>query len=351
MQAKTLAELADYVSGRVCGDKTIKIHSASTLGRATEGQISFLANNRYEKQMHTTKASAVIVGREIAGAAVPLLIAEDPYYAFMQIMVLLHGHRKHVKTGISQHAYIADTAKIGADCDIHPFATVDNDAVIGNNCILYPGVYIGQGVQVGNDVIIYPNVTIYDGCKIGNRVIINANSTLGEDGFGYASHNGAHHKIPQIGSVIIEDDVEIQSLSAVDRATVGESRVQRGAKIDNLVQVGHSSVVGEDNIICAQAGLAGSSILEKDVLLAGQVGISGHLRLGEGVIVTAQSGVPRNVKKGTMISGSPAVESRIWRRAVAVFPRLPDILKRMRQLERRLEDLAANVNKATKTDE
>ncbi|MHC4705857.1 MAG: LpxD N-terminal domain-containing protein, partial [Planctomycetota bacterium] len=197
MQTRTLRELAEYVGGRVCGDPSIGIKSASTLGRAGEGDISFLANNKYERQLRTTRASAVIVGKETANTSVPLLIAEDPYYAFMQIMVLLHGHRKHKKVGISSRASISDTAKVGADCHIHDFVTVADDARIGDGCIIYPCVHVGQGVQVGNDCIIYPSVAIYDGCQIGNRVIINANSTIGEDGFGYASHKGVHHKIPQ----------------------------------------------------------------------------------------------------------------------------------------------------------
>jgi len=184
MQERTLAELAEYVGGRICGDADVIIRSASTLGRAGEGDISFLTNRKYEKQLRTTKASAVIVGKETPTASVPLLVAEDPYYAFMQVMVLLHGHRKHKKVGISPRASISDSAKIGADCHIYDFATVADEAKIGDGCIIYPSVYIGQGVQIGNDSIIYPNVTIYDGCRIGNRVIINANSTIGEDGFG-----------------------------------------------------------------------------------------------------------------------------------------------------------------------
>ena len=198
MQTKNLAELAEYIGGRVFGDPNVVIKSASTLGRAEKGDISFLANRRYAKQLGTTRASAVIVGKEIPNTNVPLLIADDPYYAFMQVMVLLHGHRKHKKVGISAHASIADTAKVGVDCDIHSFATIADDAKVGDGCTIYPGAYVGQGVQIGNDTILYANVTIYDDCKIGSRVIINANSSIGEDGFGYASHNGEHHKIPQI---------------------------------------------------------------------------------------------------------------------------------------------------------
>ena len=175
MKTRTLGELAEYVGGRVCGDANVKIKSASTLGRAIEGDISFLVNRKYAKQLRTTKASAVIVEKETANTSVPLLVAEEPYYAFMQIMILLHGHRKHRKVGISPRASISDKAKVGAECHIHDFVTISEDTRIGDGCIIYPGTYVGQGVQIGNDNIIYPNVTIYDGCKIGNRVILNAN--------------------------------------------------------------------------------------------------------------------------------------------------------------------------------
>ncbi len=339
MQAKTLSELADYVGGRVCGDQTIKIRSASTLGRAAEGQISFLANNRYEKQLHTTKASAVIVGREMAGAAVPLLIADDPYYAFMQIMVLLHGHRKHAKTGISPHAYIADTAKIGADCDIHPFAAVENDAVIGDNCILYPGVYIGQGVQVGSDTIIYPNVTIYDGCKIGSRVIINANSTLGEDGFSYASHDGAHHKIPQIGSLIIEDDVEIGTCCGIERGTLGATVIGQGSKLGDLVAIGHATKIGPHCLLVAQVGIAGSTTLGHHCIVGGQVGIVGHINIGNNVTIAAQAGVINNIPDGKVVIGAPAIEANKAKRAYSLIEYLPDMRQSIREMKKRLAKL------------
>jgi len=339
MQTKTLSELADYVGGRVCGDQTIKIHSASTLGRAAEGQISFLANNRYEKQLHTTKASAVIIGKEIADSNVPLLIADDPYYAFMQIMVLLHGHRKHPKTGISPHAYIADTAKIGADCDIHAFAAVENDAVIGDNCILYPGVYIGQGVQVGSDTIIYSNVTIYDGCKIGSRVIINANSTLGEDGFSYASHNGTHHKIPQIGSLIIEDDVEIGTCCGIERGTLGATVIGQGSKLGDLVAIGHATKIGPHCLLVAQVGIAGSTTLGHHCIVGGQVGIVGHINIGNNVTIAAQAGVINNIPDGKVVIGAPAIEANKAKRAYSLIEYLPDMRQSIREMKKRLARL------------
>ncbi len=234
MPSKTLGEVARYVNGQVCGDPNIKISSAATLSKASNGDISFLANLKYEKQLRTTKASAVIVGKDtIIDSKVPLLVAEDPYYAFMQIMVLLHGHRKHKKVGISKLTHISDSAKVGTDCDIHNFVTIADDARVGDRCIIYPGVYIGEEVQIGNDCIMYPNVTIYDGCRIGNRVIINANSVIGEDGFGFAFHNGVHHKIPQIGIVILEDDVEIGACCGIERGTLGDTVIEKGILISS----------------------------------------------------------------------------------------------------------------------
>lgn len=249
MQTKKLGELAEFVGGSVRGDPNILIESAATLSKAGKGEISFLANAKYETQLQSTKASAVIVGKDIAiEATVPLLLADDPYYAFMQIMVLLHGHRTHKKVGISRLAFIADTAKIGIDCDINNFATISDDAKIGDRCIIYPGVFVGQGVEIGNDCIIYPNVSIYNGCKIGNRVIIHSNTTIGEDGFGFATHNGVHHKIPQIGIVVLEDDVEIGAGCGIERGTLGDTVIEKGTKLGDLNTIGHGTRIGP--IVC-----------------------------------------------------------------------------------------------------
>ncbi|MBL7153983.1 MAG: UDP-3-O-(3-hydroxymyristoyl)glucosamine N-acyltransferase [Phycisphaerae bacterium] len=341
MQEKTLAELAEYVGGRVFGSPDVLIRSASTLGRAEKGDISFLTNRKYEKQLRTTRASAVIVGRETPSTSVPLLIAEDPYYAFMQIMVLLHGHRKHKKVGISPHASIADTAKIGADCHIHDFATIADYARIGDGCIIYPGVHVGQGVQIGNDTIIYPNVTIYDGCKLGNRVIINANSSIGEDGFGYASHNGVHHKIPQIGSVIIEDDAEIGACCGIERGTLGDTVIGQGSKLGDLIAIGHGAKIGAHSLLVAQVGVAGSTSLGHHCIIGGQVGIVGHITIGNNVTIAAKAGVINNVPDGKVVLGAPAIEAGQGRRAYGMIQHLPEMRQNIRNLEGRIEELAS----------
>jgi len=346
MQTRTLSELAEYVGGRVCGDPKIVIKSAATLGRAGEGEISFLANNKYEKQLRTTKASAVIVGKETANTSVPLLVAEDPYYAFMQIMVLLHGHRQHKKVGISPRASISDSAKVGADCHIHDFVTIADDAKVGNGCIVYPCVHIGQGVQIGNDCIIYPNVSIYDNVQIGDRVIINANSAIGEDGFGYASHKGVHHKIPQTGIVVIEDDVEVGTCCAIERGTLGDTVISQGTKLGDLVTIGHGTKIGPHCLLVAQVGVAGSTTLGHHCVVGGQVGIVGHINIGNNVTVAAQAGVINNISDGKVVLGAPAIEATLGKRAYSMIQYLPAMRESIRNLQAQVEEIASS----SKTD-
>jgi UDP-3-O-[3-hydroxymyristoyl] glucosamine N-acyltransferase len=346
MQEKTLGELADYVGGRVCGDPNIVIRAASTLGRADEGQISFLSNRKYEKQLRTTKASAVIVGTETASAAVPLLVAEDPYYAFMQIMVLLHGHRKHDKVGVSPRASISDTAKIGADCHIFDFVTISDRARIKDGCVIYPGAFIGRDVQIGNDSIIYPNVTIYDGCKIGNHVIINANSTIGEDGFGYATHKGVHHKIPQTGVVIIEDDVEIGACCGIERGTLSDTVIGQGSKLGDLVAIGHGTRIGAHCLLVAQVGVAGSTNIGHHCTVGGQVGIVGHITIGNNVTIGAQAGVINSIPDNKVVLGAPAVDANLARRAYSMIQYLPDMRQSIRDLQNKMKQIISSVETA-----
>jgi UDP-3-O-[3-hydroxymyristoyl] glucosamine N-acyltransferase len=337
MQEKTLGELAEYVNGRICGNPDVIIRSASTLGRANEGDISFLANRKYEKQLKTTKASAVIVEKDVPATSVSLLVAEDPYYAFMQIMVLLHGHRKHKKTGISTRASISDSAKIGADCHIGDFAVIEDEVKIRDGCIIYPGVYIGKGVQIGNDSIIYPNVTIYDGCRLGNRVIINSNSTIGEDGFGYATHKGVHYKIPQTGIVVIEDDVEIGTCCGIERGTLSDTVIGQGSKLGDMVTIGHGTKIGQHCLLVAQVGIAGSTNLGHHCTVGGQVGIVGHVNIGNNVTIGAQAGVINNIPDNTVVLGSPAIDAEQGRRAYSTLQYLPEMRQNIRELQNKFE--------------
>lgn len=343
MQAKKLSELAQHVGGTVVGDGSIIIQSASTLARAVDGQISFLANEKYEKQLLSTKASAVIV-KQACDAPIPQLIAADPYYAFMQIVVLLHGHRRHKKIGISKRASVADSARIGNDCDIHDFAVISDNAKIGNNCKIYPGAFIGEDVSIGNDCIIYPNVVIYDGCKIGNRVIINANTAVGEDGFGYASHDGKHHKIPQIGVVVLEDDVELGTCCSIERGTLGDTVICEGTKIGDQVTIGHGTKVGSHCLLVAQVGIAGSATLGHHCILGGQVGVVGHITVGNNVTVAAKSGVINHLPDGQTVAGTPAIEVHTARRAYSMIQYLPE----MRQAIKRLQKQVGKTTEETK---
>jgi UDP-3-O-[3-hydroxymyristoyl] glucosamine N-acyltransferase len=339
MQEKTLGELAEYVDGRVYGDPNVIIRSAATLGRAEEGDISFLTNRKYEKQLRSTKAAAVIVGKDAPAASVPLLIADDPYYAFMQVMVLLHGHRKHKKNGISQKASISDTAKIGADCHIHDFVVVEDEAQIKDGCVIYPGGYIGQAVQIGRDSIVYPNVAIYGGCKLGNRVIINANTTIGEDGFGYATHKGVHHKIPQTGSVVIEDDVEIGTCCGIEGGTLSDTIIGHGSKIGDSVTIGHGTRIGPHCLLVAQVGIAGSTTLGHRCTVGGQVGIVGHVNIGNNVTIAAQAGVINNIPDNKVVLGAPAVEASMGRRAYSMIQYLPEMRQSIRDLQNQIKQI------------
>lgn len=349
MQERTLGELAEYVDGRVCGDPKVIIRAASTLGKAEEGDISFLTNRKYEKQLRSTRASAVIVGKDAPGATVPLLIAEDPYYAFMQVMVLLHGHRKHKKEGISQKASISDSAKIGADCHIHDFVVIEDEVQIKDGCVIYPGVYIGQGAQIGCDSIVYPNVVVYDGCKIGNRVIINANSTIGEDGFGFATHKGVHHKIPQTGSVVIEDDVEIGACCGIEGGTLSDTVIGHGSKIGDSVTIGHGARIGPYCLLVAQVGIAGSTTIGHHCTIGGQVGIVGHISIGNNVTIAAQAGVINSVPDNKVVLGAPAVEANMGRRAYSMIQCLPEMRQSIRELQNQVKRITSMTDNGSKT--
>jgi UDP-3-O-[3-hydroxymyristoyl] glucosamine N-acyltransferase len=335
MQIKTLGQLAQHVDGKVVGDPAIKIKNAATLAEAKEGDISFLSNPKYENQLQTTNASAVVVAKEVQTPAA-MIIARDPYYAFRQIVVLLHGHRQHSQTGISQYASIAKSAKIGKDCHIQNFVTIEDNVTIGDRCVIYPGVFIGPDTKIGDDCILYPNAVIFENCKIGNRVIIQANATVGEDGFGFATHNGQHYKIPHIGTVTIEDDVEIGAGSGIERGTLDETIISKGTKIGDLVAIGHGTKVGPYSLLVAQVGIAGSTKLGHHCVLGGQVGVAGHIKIGDMVQVGAKSGVINSVSDGKILLGEPAMEINQARRVYAIFEQLPELRKSVRNIEKQL---------------
>jgi len=335
--AKTVKELAHHVGGEIVGDDSIQITGAATLAEAGPNDVSFLSlptRPKYEKEMHATKASAVIVGPDVSDASHCLIRCSDPYYAFMQVVVLLYGHREHEAVGVSERASVADSATTGENVDIHDFVHVAHDAQIGDNTRIYPNCTIGPGTKIGGDCIIYPNVTVYDGCTIGDRVTIHSGTVIGQDGFGYATHNGEHHKIPQIGGVVIEDDVEIGANCAIDRGTLGDTVIGHGSKFSDLIAIGHNTRVGPYSLLVAQVGIAGSVVTGKYGVFGGQVGVVGHIKIGDKVQIGAQAGVQSDIADGEAVLGSPAIPINQAKRSLIALKDLPELRRRVRELEK-----------------
>lgn len=329
-----LRQISEALGCRCEGDGELEITGVAGMEHAAPGQLTFLANPKYAPKVRQTRASAILAAEPVKGVPIASLISANPYLDFARALALFYQPPRPA-IGIHPLAYVAASAVIGDNSSVGPFACVGERARIGRNALLYPHVVIYEGAEIGNDFVAHSHAVVREFCRIGDRVILQNGVVVGGDGFGFAKRaDGTHEKIVQSGLTVIEDDVEVQCLTSVDRATVGETRIKRGAKIDSLVQVGHACVVGEDDIVCAQTGLAGSTILGKGVLLAGQVGVSGHLTIHDGAVVYAQSGIGGDVAAGTTVSGSPAFDAREWLRAITAFQKLPDILRRVRQLEK-----------------
>jgi UDP-3-O-[3-hydroxymyristoyl] glucosamine N-acyltransferase len=339
LQRIRLGDLAARLGCELHGDPSLEITGVAGVERAGPNELTFLANPKYAPKVKDTRAGAILVKAPLKTAQPASLVSSNPYHDFARALALFYQPPRPAP-GIHPQASVAPSARIGEGASIGAFAVVGEHVAIGKNAVLHPHVVIYDGAEIGDDFYAHSHAVVREFCRIGHRVILQNGVVIGADGFGFAkTREGTRFKIVQSGVTVIEDDVEIQSITSVDRATVGETRVRRGAKIDSLVQVGHACVVGEDNIICAQTGLAGGSILEKNVLLAGQVGISGHLTIHDNAVIYAQSGIGGDVPEGAVMSGSPAFEAREWLRAITAFPKLPDLLKTVRQLEKRLERL------------
>jgi UDP-3-O-[3-hydroxymyristoyl] glucosamine N-acyltransferase len=320
-------------------DADVEITSVRGIDDAGSGHITFLSNPKFAAKLKSTRASAVIAAQAVPG--IPSLLSTNPYLDFARALELFYQPPKP-KPGTHPSAAIAESARIGAGASIGAFVAIGENVVIGRDAVLHPHVVIYEGAEIGDSFTAHSHAVVREYCRIGDRVILQNGVVIGGDGFGFAKRaDGTHHKIVQSGVTIVEDDVEVQSLTSVDRATFGETRVRRGAKIDSLVQIGHNCVVGEDNIICAQTGLAGSSILEKNVLLAGQAGVSGHLTIHEGAIIYAQSGIGGDVKANSRMSGSPAFDASEWLRAITAFQKLPEILRSVRELKKEVSKIKA----------
>lgn len=322
------------------GDGKLEISAVATLEEAVAGQISFLSNNKYEKLLAATRASAVVLRPGIAAPEhLHRIRVDDPYAAITVLLVKIHGYRKHRAVGRSPAAFVDPSAVIGENAAIHPGATVDEGVVIGRNAVIYPGCYVGPRVRIGDDVLLYPNVVIYDDCVLGNRVTIHAGSVIGEDGLGYAPVGDRWVKIPQIGHVVLGDDVEIGANCTIDRATLGYTSVGAGTKFSNLIAIGHGTRIGESCMFVAQVGLAGSVSVGHHVTMAGQAGVVGHIRIGDRATVGAKAGVTNSVPDGETVLGQPAIPIRDMKRQVVHVMKLPDLTQTVKQLERRVAEL------------
>ena len=344
----TLEELAVLVGGKVDGDRTLEVEGIDSLEEAGEGELTFLAELKHAPRLQKTRASAAIVPLSLPPFSKPVIRTPNPYLAYAKVQAFFH-HRPYVPRGIDPRAFVGQGVKLGRDVSIYPFVYIGDGSEIGERAVLYPGVYLGESVQVGEESVLFPNVVVMDRCFIGKRVIIHPGTVIGSDGFGFAQDGARYVKIPQVGVVIIEDDVEIGANCAVDRAAMGKTWIKRGVKTDNLVQVGHNVIIGEDTVLVAQVGIAGSTEVGNRVALGGQAGVVGHIKIGDGAMIGAQAGVGQDVAPGQILSGSPAFPHKQWLRAQASFPKLPEMRRSLAELEKkikRLEDEIGNQQSA-----
>ena len=341
--AHRLAELAELVGGRVEGDPERNVEALRTLEAAGPGDLSFLNHARYRDQAVASRAGALLVGAGLVSAGGddlrvdgrPLLIVDDPPYALALLLQRLHPNAAP-EPGVHATAVIAPDASVDPKAHVGPYAVIGAGSSVGPGAAIHAHVVIGRRCEVGEGAVLHPHAVLYDDTRVGAGVIVHSGVVLGADGFGYATHKGVHHKVPQVGRVVLEDGVEVGANTTIDRATLGETRIGQGTKIDNLVQVGHNVRVGRHCILCGQAGIAGSTELGDYVVLAGQAGVSGHIKLGDGVQVAAKSAALSPVEAGKQVAGIPAVELRKWRRQAVLIARLEEMSRRVRALEKRL---------------
>ncbi len=346
----TLAELASRVRGDLQGPGDRVIRDVRPIDSAGPEHITFIDDPRYMKRLADTRAGAIVAPPDLDVGLLPAIRVSQPYVAFAELLELFHPPERE-EIGIAPGAHVMPGASIGQGCNIHPGAYIGKGARIGDRTDVHPGAYVGANVEVGADCVLHPGVTIYAGCRVGDRVIAHAGVVIGSDGFGFAQQMVGdnefepvvHRKVPQIGIVVVEDDVEIGANSTIDRATLTETRIGRGTKIDNLVQIGHNCQIGPHSILVAQVGVGGSTILGRYVTIAGQGGLVGHIKLGNAARVAAQAGVTKDVGDGVTVAGSPAMEAGRYRRAYATLERLPEIRRQIHDIEKRLKELEGSV--------
>jgi len=343
-----ISELATLTGAQIEGNGgDIEIIGAAGLDEAREGHVTFLANPRYTPRVNTTRASAIFLGPDAkTEKEISVLRVKDPYLAYTRALRIFYPEPK-VQPAVHPSAVIDATARVASNVAIGACVVIGRNVRVAEDVCIYPNVTIYEDVEVGRSSVIHSGVVIRERSKIGERVVVHNNAVIGGDGFGYAKDEECHWlKIPQAGRVVIEDDVEIGAGTTIDRASVGESRIGRGSKLDNLVQIGHSCTVGEDTLLCAQVGLAGSSHIGSRVILAGQAGVAGHLTIGDDVVLTAKSATSHDIPAGKVISGIPAFDNRDWLRSTAAFRRLGDMARTVRDLEKRIVELEAKLKEA-----
>ena len=334
-------QIADFIQGKVEGDENATVHTFAKIEEGAPGAISFLSNPKYTHYIYTTESSIVLVNEdlELNQPVKATLIRVKNAYECVAKLLQLYQSAQPKKKGIHPQAFVSPTAKVGNDCYIGAFAYIGDNVQIGDNTQIYPHAVVEEGVNMGNGCLIYPNVTIYKDCRIGNNVTIHAGSVIGADGFGFAPNTEGYDKIPQIGIVILEDDVEIGANTCVDRSTMGATIVHKGVKLDNLVQIAHNVEVGENTVMSAQTGVAGSTKIGKWCMFGGQVGLAGHITIGDKTFLGAQSGVPSSLKGNETLIGTPPTSPQAYFKSIALTRKLPDIYKQLNELQKQVDEL------------
>ena len=343
MPELSLKEIAGSLGGRLVGPDR-RVRAVRPLDEAGPADLSFLAHPRYRPLLASCRAGGVLVSPGVEAQHLSLVVVEHPYAALARVLPLLHPSRRPAP-GIHPASAVAPDCLLGSEVSIGPFTSAGPGCRIGDRTVLHAGVTLGEAVSLGEDCIVHPGVRILDRCSLGNRVVVHSGAVIGSDGFGFAEEDGRHLKIPQIGNVLLEDDVEVGANVTVDRATLGTTRIRRGTKIDNLVQIGHNCDIGEDCILVAQVGLAGSVRVGRGSVFAGQSGSVGHVRIGQGVRVGAKSAVTEDLPDGAFVIGHPARDHREWKRSQAALGRLPDLRKRVSELERMMQEQSSRTAK------
>ncbi|WP_447974010.1 UDP-3-O-(3-hydroxymyristoyl)glucosamine N-acyltransferase [Nitrospira sp. Kam-Ns4a] len=340
-----LGDLAQAIGGRLLGSADATVVGVSSLEEAGPSDLTYVAEDRFLKAAFASRAGAFVVSREIPTLARPQIVAANPTYAFARI-VERYFTRPYRPRGVAELVVKGQDVSIGPDVSIWPFVTLGDRVRIGARVTLYPGVFVGDDSEIGDDSVLYPNVTVREGCRLGARVIVHSGTVIGSDGFGYVQHEGRHQKIPQIGGVVIEDDVELGANVTVDRATFGHTLIKRGTKVDNLVQIAHNVTIGEHSILVAQVGIAGSTTIGHHVMVGGQAGITDHVRIGDQVMIAARAGVNRSLPSNQVVAGAPVMTADVARKAHAMIPLLPELRQHIRELEQRVRVLEARAASA-----